>query len=179
MTKIIIVDIETTDFLKRNGLIVEVGIVELDLTNGNRTPIYNTLVREEGFGEEHKDAWIFSNSNLKHEEVLTAKPLDREKLQEIFNKYSATAYNKRFDFDFLASRGLKIKELPCPMEALTPICKLPGKFGSYKWPKVQEAWDILFPEVPYIEEHRGFDDALHEALLVYHLHKNGVVNYGQ
>jgi len=176
--KIIIIDIETTDFLNKGGLIVEVGIVELDLTNGNRTPIYNRLVCEEGFGEEHKGAWIFSNSSLKYEDVLKAEPLDARKLQEILAKYHATAYNKKFDFDFLSSRGLGINELPCPMIALTPVCKLPGKFGKYKWPKVQEAWDILFPNVPYVEEHRGYDDALHEALLVYKLHTSGVVNYG-
>lgn len=31
MEKILIIDIETTGFLKQNGKIVEIGIVELDL----------------------------------------------------------------------------------------------------------------------------------------------------
>ena len=177
MKKIAIVDIETTDFLNQGGLIVEVGIVELDLETGEVKTLYDELIREESFGEAHKDAWIFSNSSLTYEEVLAAKPIDRDAIQEILNKYSATAYNKRFDFDFLKSRGIEAKELPCPMKALTPILKLPGNYG-YKWPKVQEAWDILFPSIPYIEEHRGADDARHEAKLVYHLHKSGAVNYG-
>jgi len=27
----------------------------------------------------------------------------------------------------------------CTMRAMTPICKLPGNYGKYKWPKLQEA----------------------------------------
>ena len=34
MEKILILDIETTGFLQEGGKIVEVGIVELDLSNG-------------------------------------------------------------------------------------------------------------------------------------------------
>ena len=145
-SKIAIVDIETTDFLNNGGLIVEIGIVELNLETGEVKTLYDELVKEESFGEYHKNSWIFSNSNLTYDEVLKANPIDYNKIQDILNKYSATAYNKRFDFDFLKSRGFVIKELPCPMKALTPILKLPGNYG-YKWPKVQEAWDILFPNI--------------------------------
>ena len=31
----------------------------------------------------------------------------------------------------------------CTMQATTPICKLPGKFDSYKWPKLTEAYRHL------------------------------------
>lgn len=31
----------------------------------------------------------------------------------------------------------------CTMQATTPICKLPGKFDSYKWPKLAEAYRHL------------------------------------
>ena len=176
-TKIAVVDIETTGFLKQGGLIVEVGIVELNLETGEIKELYNELVCESKFSDANKDSWIFSNSNLKFEEVKLAKPLNIEALQEIFNKYKATAFNKRFDFDFLSSRGLKIEELRCPMEILTDVCKIPGRYGKYKWPKVQEAWDILFKDKPYIEAHRGYDDAEHEAKLVYYIHKNNIHKY--
>lgn len=43
----------------------------------------------------------------------------------------------------------------CTMEATTNICKLPGKYGNYKWPKLIEAHRHLFGE--------EFDDA-HDAL---------------
>ena len=168
--KIIIVDIETTNFLKRGGLIVEIGIVELDLETGNTKVLYDKIVKEGAMNETHQQAWIFSNSDLKFEDVMKSHPLQIEKLQNIFDKYYATAYNKKFDFDFLRSRGFKIKELPCPMIIATKICKIKSK-GGYKWPKFQEAWDNVINK-DYIEKHRGCDDAVHEAKFVYELYKN-------
>ena len=142
--KIAIVDIETTDFLREGGLIVEVGIVSLDLKTGEVKKINDELVREIEFKEEHKRSWIFHNSDLTYEEVLTANPLNKNKIQDIFNKYPTTAYNKKFDFDFLKDRGLKINELSCPMVVATDICKIPHANGyRNKWPKVQEAWDFF------------------------------------
>jgi len=32
----------------------------------------------------------------------------------------------------------------CTMEASTPICKLPGNYGRFKWPKLQEAHQHFF-----------------------------------
>ena len=170
--KIAIVDIETTGFLKEGGLIVEIGIAKLDLSTGNAQKLYHALVREKSLSEQHKDSWIFKNSDLSFKDVMRADSLDTVALQEIFDKYPATAYNKSFDFDFLKSRGLTIKELPCPMILATSLCKLPGHYG-YKWPSVQEAWDILIKE-PYTEAHRGLDDAIHEAKIVFELFKRGV-----
>ena len=166
--KIVVVDIETTGFQKEGGLIVEVGIVELCLESGFTRIIYNELVRESGYNSSHKDSWIFSNSDLTHNDVCCASPLDIEKIQSILDKYMATAYNKDFDFNFLRSRGLTINELPCPMKIATDICKIPSPYGyGYKWPKVQEAYDFLFGKTNYIEKHRGADDAMHEAQIVY------------
>ncbi len=173
--KIAVVDIETTGFLNKGGLIVEVGIILLDLENGETECLYDELIREEDFSKEHKDSWIFENSDLKYKDVLEANSLNIEKIQEILDKYPATAYNKKFDFDFLRSRGLIINDLPCPMLLATNICKInaTNKYG-YKWPKVQEAWNFFFPDTDYIEGHRGADDAKHEALIVYELYKRGI-----
>ena len=171
--KIIVVDIETTNFLQRGGLITEIGIVELDLGTGKTEVLYDELVCEEGLCEEHKTSWIFENSDLKFEDVAAAKPLDKEKLQLIFDKYPATAYNKKFDFDFLRSRGIEVRELPCPMIVSTNICKIPSAKGGFKWPSFQEAFDFFFPDVEYKEAHRGCDDAVNEAKVVYELFKRG------
>jgi DNA polymerase III subunit epsilon len=32
----------------------------------------------------------------------------------------------------------------CTMQAMTPVCKLPGNYGDYKWPKLQEAHKHAF-----------------------------------
>ena len=173
--KIAIIDLETTGFLNEGGLIVEVGIVELDLNTGEKKIIYDELVREPFYNEKHKDSWIFSNSNLKHEDIMNANPLNLREIQDILTIYPVTAYNKEFDLDFLRSRGLEIySELSCPMRVATQICKIPHPTGyGYKWPKVQEAWEFLFGKTGYLEAHRGADDALHEAEIVYKLYKMG------
>ncbi len=173
--KIAVVDIETTGFLREGGLIVEIGIVLLDLETGDVEHVYNELVREKEFEEEHRKSWIFDNSDLTHGEVMEASSLDKEKIQDIFNKYLATAYNKDFDFKFLRDRGLIINDLPCPMILATDVCNIPHPNGyGKKWPKVQEAWDFFFTDSDYIEKHRGADDAEHEALIVYELYKRGI-----
>ena len=173
--KIAVVDIETTGFSTEKDCIVEIGIVELDLETGERTELYNQLVKEENLEEKHKNCWVFENTDMKFDDVMNAQSLDIKTLQAIFDKYPMTAYNKKFDTRFLIDRGLKMNELDCPMIIATNICKLPSKrlAGKYKWPKVQEAYDFFFPDSGYIETHRGCDDAFHEAEIVYELYKRG------
>lgn len=171
--KIIVVDIETGGF-KSTDPIFEVGIASLDLENGSVETLYDELVYEKDRVQDfHAKSWIFQNSDLNFEDVLKAKPFDTEAIQKIFSKYPATAFSKAFDFRFLKERGIVIKELDCPMLISTNICKLPGKFGKYKWPKVEEAWKYFMPSIPYVELHRGADDAVHEAKIVYQLYLLG------
>lgn len=182
MKEIAVVDIETSGFQKQGGLIVEIGIVGLNLETGNITNEFDEIVKEDGFGESHSKApygWVFQNSDLKYEEVLYADNLISmiPKIQTIFDKYSlgATAFNKQFDFGFLKSRGFKIKELPCIMLSAAPIVDLPPNpgFSDAKWPKVEEAWEYFFPNTAYKEAHRALDDARHEALMAHELYKLG------
>lgn len=91
-----------------------------------------------------------------------------KEIQDLIDNFplGITAFNKKFDLDFLRSRGIQIhKELPCPMIELTNVLKLPGNRG-YKRPKVQEARDMMIGE-DYVEAHRGADDAYHEADIFY------------
>lgn len=178
MNKILILDIETTGFLNQGGSIVEIGIVELDLDTGEIKEVFESLVKEKILTAKHRQepfGWIFNNSDLTASDVRNA-PEETEvflQVQAILNKYplGCTAFNKKFDFDFLKSRGIGIKELPCPMILSTDICKLPGRFDNYKWPKVEEAFKYFYPDIDYTEKHRGLDDAKHEAMIVYALYK--------
>jgi DNA polymerase-3 subunit epsilon len=47
------------------------------------------------------------------------------------------------------------KDRFCTMKAMTPICQLPGKFGDFKWPRLQEAYKHAFGE-----EFEGAHDAM-------------------
>lgn len=175
--KILIVDIETTGFFKQNGKIVEVGIVELDIKTGNKEIIFNQVVHERPITQEEvQNSWIVVNGFMTVEEIRSSPELKTKitEIQEIFNKYTlgTTAYNNAFDFEFLEDRGIMFpNKLPCPMKVCTNLCKLPGKYGSFKWPKVPEAYDYLFPNNDYEEIHRGADDAFNEADIVYELIK--------
>lgn len=175
-----VIDIETSGWLKSGGKIVEIGIAGLDLDTGKVVKLFDSVCREPGLNAQDRDAWIFSNSTLSVEEVREAPLLEdlREEVQEILLSTKAnTAFNQKFDFSFLESRGFDTGTAwPCPMLRSTDYFKLPGAGSSYKWPKVQEAWDILFPEIDYKEEHRGYDDAEHEARIVWYLHLLGLMS---
>jgi DNA polymerase-3 subunit epsilon len=167
--KITVLDLETIGFDPR-GCIVEVGVVELDLDSGEITCLLNMPVREEQFSKaQHGRSWIFSHSDLTVWNVLEATPwknAERE-LRWILEENPVTAFNKAFDFSFLRARSLVPKrEAPCPMMKATPVLKIPGPNRGYKWPTLEEAWEHYFPGLDYTEQHRAFDDALHEALLI-------------
>ena len=183
--KVAVVDIETTGLDALNELILEIGIVELNIETGETKVLFNNFVKETSFGEEYRNAWIFDNSDMKFEDGLNAPNLEkfRNELQEIFNNYDVTAFNKTFDLGFLKARGFHFpKELPCIMITATDICKIPftkgirkERYGNreFKWPKVQEAWDFFFPNSNYTEGHRAADDAIHEAKILFELYKSG------
>jgi DNA polymerase III epsilon subunit-like protein len=177
--KILIVDIETSGFSYQKDVIFEIGIVSLCLESGQIETLFDSCLREPHLSARHRDAWIFSNSDLTPDMIRTAPTMEdiRPKVQAIFDAYSGmTAFNRQFDFGFLRSRNFTTpKELPCPMILSTDILKLPPKKGypGYKWPSAQEAWDYYFPDSPYKEKHRGADDARIEAGIVYEMYKRG------
>lgn len=177
-----IIDIETTGFLNSGGKIVEVGIAGLDLKNGQVVKLFHSLCRESGMTGKDRNAWIFQNSDLLVEDVREAPDLCTiaDEIQSVIDKCSGvTAYNRKFDFDFLEDRGIIIDNgIACPMLLATDVVKAPHKQAwkkkGYKWPTVEESWAHFFPDAPYVEQHRGLDDATHEALIVYKLWKLGL-----
>ena len=180
--KILIVDIETTDFFKNNGKIVEVGMVSLDLNTGKKEIVFNSVCHEKPITEkEIENSWIVKNSDLTKKAILDSPEFVdiKHKIQGIINRYpdGITAYNNAFDFQFLESRGINLeKKLPCPMIISTPIVKInnPYDWGDlYKWPSVEEAYYHFFPKTDFIEKHRGGDDAYHEADIVLKLYQIG------
>lgn len=179
-TTIGIIDIETTGFLQQGGKIVEVGIVALDTATGERELIYDKVVCEpETTIKELRMSWIMQNSSLTAGEVANAPSLamERERIREAIEMFPAgmTAYNNKFDFDFLESRQIQIPvKLACPMKIATNVCRIPNKGRKgFKWPKVTEAMGYFFPEesARYVEAHRGGLDAMDEARIVQELIK--------
>ena len=180
MNEVCVVDIETTGLDPIYDLIVEIGIVKLNLLTGEPKILFDSVVREPMFGEEFRNVWIFENSDLNFNEVKNAPLLDDfiPELESIFNSHSVTAFNKSFDLGFLKARGINVSyELPCIMKAATNILKIPFPRSSkrYKWPNCQEAWEYFFPNSFYIEKHRALDDALHEAMILFEIYRRGLL----
>ena len=49
------------------------------------------------------------------------------------------------------------KNAYCTMQATTDICRLPGKYGKFKWPKLQEAYTHIFNK-PFSNAHNALAD---------------------
>lgn len=179
--KILILDLETTGFLNANGSIVEIGLVELDITTGERKILFDSCVHETGITREVLEkSWIIKNSDMTILEVQYSPNLEkvRDKVQKILNRYElgCTAFNNKFDFNFMESRGFSFPvKLACPMQILTPILQLPAKSGKrgFKWPTVSESMTYYLGVKNYKEQHRGAADAIDEAQIVYKLIQEG------
>ncbi|MHA1611335.1 MAG: 3'-5' exonuclease [Promethearchaeota archaeon] len=160
--QILVIDIETTAFTPQKGEIVEIGITLLDVINKNIEIIFDEIVHHSKINE---DAWIFQNTDLTPEMVYSAKRSISDiitELQPLFDKYQVTAYNQQFDFSFLRYAGATFPHIGLdPMKVATSILRLPGRYRSYKWPKVQECLD--FWSMNDIEPHRAGEDFFLEA----------------
>jgi DNA polymerase III epsilon subunit-like protein len=175
--EIIVLDIETTGLKPKEDLILELGMVKLNLETGEISELFDKVFKDPKLTAKHREAWIFQNGFMDIEEVRNAKPISEyvNEIQEIMNDFQGliTAWNRAFDSAFLEHAGFNLgSPVECPMKKSVDYFKIEGAFG-YKWPKAQEAWDILFPETPKVEEHRGLDDSKMEAAIIHELYKRG------
>lgn len=182
MSEIVVVDIETTGLYNNVHKIVEIGLVKLNLETGEKTQLMDYVCHEDGITKlKIEESWIFKNTNLSIEQIHYSINLKRliPTIQKIFDKYPATPINSKFDFGFLEARGLNIpNKYHDSMLVLQEVMKLPQKYkkySGYKYPSVQEAYNHLFPDNDYIELHRGGDDALHEAQIIYEINKRNLI----
>jgi DNA polymerase-3 subunit epsilon len=80
-----------------------------------------------------------------------------------WNAKAVVAHNIDFDLHLIHGEFARLQRKPalltvltvCTMKMATPIVKLPGKYGNFKWPKLQETHQFLFG--------KGFDGA-HDAM---------------
>lgn len=183
LKRIAVIDLETTGRDPYRGTIVEIGIALLDITTGYISELMDTVVKERNFNtlyeaESLEKCWVFENSSLTIEQVENAPTWDEiyPYLQKILAKFPVTSFNVAFDLGFLIHRGLSIPmRVNDPMVAATPLFKKispNNPLQEYQYPSVQECWNYFFPdETNYNESHRAYDDAVHEAKIMYALSK--------
>ena len=90
------------------------------------------------------------------------------------------AHNYSYDYNIMGAEllrnglenSLKGKEHICTMKSSTEFCKIPGPRG-YKWPKLEELYDILFSES--FNAHDALDDIKATARCFWELEKKKVI----
>jgi len=174
--KLLVVDIETSGFVKHLDVIVEIGIALVDTETKEIKLVFDKLVKDEVWNyKKHKNAWIFKNSSLKPEDVESAESIEvyRDEIQALFDKYQMTAYNKTFDIGFLSRAGFEMNSVKCLMVTAKKYSKLLTKSGGKKTPSVEEIYNQFFinenNSPVYVEEHRGGADAIDEAKILLHM----------
>lgn len=172
--KILVVDLETTGFFANSDLIVEIGIVLVNTETKKIELVFDHVVKDSRFNPiRHKDSWVFKNTTLKVSDVEKAQPISTytKELQDLFDQYPMTAYNKRFDVSFLTAAGFKLNDIKCLMQTSKQYSNAKNKNGGKKVPSMEEIYNQFFMTEGqvYVEQHRAGADAMDEAKLLLHL----------
>jgi DNA polymerase-3 subunit epsilon len=163
-------DTETTGFPPKAGAplaecpyIVQLAAILVDDEHGEMLAL-NAIIKPDG--------WIVPDGAAEVHGITTEKAdrfgIPASVIIPAFGSMVAladeiVAHNIEFDlklatFEFERhghEQILRAKPRFCTMKTTTDLCKLPGRYGSYKWPKLIEAHQHFFGE--------GFDGA-HDAL---------------
>lgn len=120
---------------------------------GNVLSTHDYIIRPDGYEIPEKSASIHGISTEKA--MSEGLPLDSVLAVFVATLDSAeyiVGHNISFDIHVVDAeffrRGVDVqlssKKSYCTMLAGTDYCKLPGRYGHYKWPKLQELHKILF-----------------------------------
>lgn len=174
LKEIYVIDTETTGLDGfPDDLIVEIGICKINPTNESVEVIFDSLVGHDvdTWEKRQRNAWIFGNTDLSLEDVRKAPPQDEivKKAREFLREKYVTCFNVDFDFTrFLCCNPWNLDEvvediINCIMIAATPVCGIEGYYDEYKWPKLEEAYEMLCKNNPAKirdQSHRALDDTL-------------------
>ncbi len=171
--EILVIDLETTGTNYLFDSIIEIGICKLNLITGEIEPVFNQICREYDKKIDY-NAWIFDHSDLDYNIIYNAPNFNelRKKIQHLLNTYYITSYNQSFDFNFLESRGLKIrKRFWDPSKDCKYRMQIPWYEDDFKIPSVEESYLFLFPDSDIKVKHRALDDAIIEAKIIFEINK--------
>jgi DNA polymerase-3 subunit epsilon len=185
--EVFVLDTETTGLTGAPfDKVVDIAICKVDLDDGIVTEVYSSVVGHDVslWNDTLRNAWIFENTDMTLEMVSEAPSEETviKEVTEILRGSNVTSFNRAFDFDkflFKEPWSLRGKFIPvrCIMLASVNVCKLPGEFEEYKWPKLGEAYDIIVKDDPAglngIQSHRALSDALAASYILLELYRSG------
>lgn len=175
--KIAIIILKTISIFDKQGVVVEVGIVSLDLSTGEIVHEFGSVVKADNFNESYKKSSSFKSSTLTFENINSAPSFDKKILEitHAVNKpeiIGVTGFDT--DFDFLRESGVIINApiVACIRKEAQSIIKTPSKRrGGFKKPSLMEAFQYFFKDKKYVCEHRASKDAEDVALIAYEMYK--------
>ena len=99
--EIIVLDIETTGLNPKEDLILELGMVKLNLESGEITVLFDQVFKDPKLTAKHRNAWIFENGFMQIEEIRNALPISEyfDEIQSLLDPFKGqiTAWNRDFD----------------------------------------------------------------------------------
>lgn len=103
-------------------------------------------------------------------------------LADYYDCHTLVAHNLDFDYRVLGAEmirtgvksGRRIGRKVCTMQASTDFCALPGNYGKFKWPKLEELHEILFAE-KFDGAHEAMVDVLACGRCYFELLKRGII----
>jgi len=175
--KLLVIDIETTGLNIDSDSIIEIGAALVDTDTKEIELVFDKVVKDKYWDSKfHKDAWIFTKSNLTFEDVEKADSLDVyfDELQKLFLAYDTVAFNLSFDYRFLTRNGFNFSKTKCLMEAVKNYVVFKNENDRSVKPSVEEIYNHFLVEDGspiYVEEHRAGPDAVDEAKIMLHMIK--------
>jgi len=120
------------------------------------------------------EGWVIPASSERIHRISTEKALEEGKLiKEVLEIFKSTidkasyviAHNIDFDTKVIGAEFIRAdithnlfhSELFCTMQESTWYCKIPGRAGKYKWPKLEELHQKLFG-VKFADAHNAMVD---------------------
>ena len=184
---IYVLDTETTGL---NGhpsdLVVDIAICRVDPKKGTVDNVYSSVVGydTDNWTEDRRNSWIFLNTDLTVDEVSKAPPVKKvaEDVARILKDKYVTAFNTGFDLNKFLYRepwNLQkvIRESRCIMLASKNVCKLPGLYDDYKWPRLDQAYSMIVKGDPANihgeQTHRALSDTVMASYVLIEMFRNG------
>ena len=186
----IVFDVETTGLPKSNNIspkeykkwpyIVQFSWVYVDSKYNKEEKSFiikpdNYIIPQESINIHRITNEIANSSGIDIKKALHYFITDCKKTNRLI------AHNARFDVSVILSscyrnnistHFIKKKRIVCTMRCTTKICKIKGRYGSYKYPKLEELYIFLFGGKPNVKLHDALEDARITQLCYEKLTKN-------
>ena len=184
-TEVYVLDTETTGLDGApKDVVVDIAICKVVLGDDKVEEVYSSVVGHDTsrWSDALKHSWIFENTDMTLSMVNSAPP---EKdviadVRKILDGKNVTSFNIGFDMDRFLYRdpwSLRGRFVPfrCIMLASRDVCRLPGLYEEYKWPKLEEAYKIIVKGDPADihgkQSHRALSDAVMASYVLLELHR--------